>query len=299
MCVCIFVQMISTTKSRTFQSGIAFLYGFLPNLNPSKLHIEAAMDTKMCTKTTKFPCACPAITRLVDTMSTSFRQTHPEFIDNKKVRSAYKDMTDVLGVDPKEMPRGTHVYDVNMVHACHGLPLPGQGDKCIPPRALVDIAGVMNSNGMANQKNAVWKRVARIKMMPLLHDMYRRIQGLAENKTRERFVLYSGHDTTLEPLVTSLGVTNGTWPPYASRLALETYSFEHGGHKHYLLRVVFNGNDVTSRVIFCRPESNEVRLNDDGMCSFEDFEDFIQESSMKDLNTHKNYRELCAETIAV
>ena len=214
-----------------------------------------------------------------------------------QVRSAYEDMATAMQVDPKELPRGTHVYDIHMVHACHGLTLPGIGDTCTTPRALVDIASALNNNGMANQKSPIWQRITRLKMMPLLHEIYKRMEGLAENRTREKFVLYSGHDTTIEPLITTLGITDGTWPPYASRLVFETYSFNHNGHKHYLLRVLFNGEDVTARLIFCRPEGNEVKLNDDGMCSQEDFEDFIESSSMKDLKTTKNYRELCAETI--
>ena len=38
-----------------------------------------------------------------------------------------------------------------------------------------------------------------------------------------RLALYSGHDTTLLPLLISLGkdVWNGIWPPYASMMVIE------------------------------------------------------------------------------
>ncbi len=151
----------------------------------------------------------------------------------------------------------------------------------------------MNNRGQTNLRNSAWKKVARLKMLPLLNDIFTRIEGLAENRTKEKFVLYSGHDTTVSALLMALGISDGTWNPYATRVVFETYGFRHAGHKHYLLRVVVNGEDLTAKVIFCRGEENEARLNDDGMCSFEDFENFIRYDSLKDIDEDKTYAELC------
>lgn len=41
----------------------------------------------------------------------------------------------------------------------------------------------------------------------------------------------------------------------------------------------------------------QMKLNDDGMCSFDDFEKFMEYEPLKDLGTDKSYRELCAHEL--
>ncbi len=290
------VKVISTTKSRTYQSAIAFMQGFVPEVSPDQMHIVSALDNRMCTRTTDFPCACPALGPFVDAMSTNFRQTSPEHVSQKKVQDAYSDIARVMKATTKELPRSTHIMDIAMVHACHGLPLPGIYGTCIKPSSFINLHATLEKNGAKNQKNQNFNKVARLKMLPFLHDIYSNIMGLIESKTQEKFILYSGHDTTIEPLISTLGLTDGTWPPYASRFVVETYSFDHGGHKHLLLRILFNGKDVTSDVLFCKGERKEEVLNDDGLCPIDLLTEFFEEKTFKDLGIDETYQELCAET---
>ena len=48
--------------------------------------------------------------------------------------------------------------------------------------------------------------------------------------------LYSGHDTTLVPLLVGLGVYDDEWPPYTADLAFELYEDEEGKH---FIKVLF------------------------------------------------------------
>ena len=47
-----------------------------------------------------------------------------------------------------------------------------------------------------------------------------------EGKSAVKMYLYSGHDTTLLPLLHVLDVFDGKWPPFAANITLELYENE-------------------------------------------------------------------------
>ena len=59
-----------------------------------------------------------------------------------------------------------------------------------------------------------------------------------------KLYLFSGHDTTLVPLLRGVGAWSDVWPPYSSDLAFELYE-NRGEH---LVKVVYNGQVCSS---FC------------------------------------------------
>jgi hypothetical protein len=54
-----------------------------------------------------------------------------------------------------------------------------------------------------------------------LKDVYARISKVHYNTSQERVAFFSGHDTTILPLITALGNYDGIWPPYASLMRIE------------------------------------------------------------------------------
>uniref|UniRef100_A0A0G4HSG0 Uncharacterized protein n=1 Tax=Chromera velia CCMP2878 TaxID=1169474 RepID=A0A0G4HSG0_9ALVE len=66
-------------------------------------------------------------------------------------------------------------------------------------------------------------------------------------------VVFSGHDTTIGPLLDVLGLWDGKWPPYASLLLLEMY-FTTEGRK---FRLIYNGEVVTHRFKGCKDDQSE------------------------------------------
>jgi len=81
-----------------------------------------------------------------------------------------------------------------------------------------------------------------------------------------KLAIFSGHDTTLMPLLASLGprVFDGAWPPYASMIAIEMHQVNLDGTKDkqlfktdYAFRLVYNGQVITSRMDGC-PENTEL-----------------------------------------
>ena len=82
-----------------------------------------------------------------------------------------------------------------------------------------------------------------------------------EERTPPKLALFSGHDTTLMPILATLGpdVWSGTeWAPYASMILIEIYEM-HGDSKGssatfpsgYAFRLIYNGAVLTSRMEGC------------------------------------------------
>ena len=55
-------------------------------------------------------------------------------------------------------------------------------------------------------------------------------------------LIYSGHDSTLVPLLCALGLYDDTWPPYASFLTLEFVTHKENGLKY--VRATYNDQDL-------------------------------------------------------
>ena len=68
-------------------------------------------------------------------------------------------------------------------------------------------------------------RYSKLAMRPLLRIIEREMLGHGGTQ-RKKFVLHSGHDTTVLPLLAALGgdAWDGEWPPYASLVLFELYA---------------------------------------------------------------------------
>ncbi|KAH8741804.1 hypothetical protein FG386_001378 [Cryptosporidium ryanae] len=74
-----------------------------------------------------------------------------------------------------------------------------------------------------------------------------------------KFILFSGHDTTIIPTLASLKLWDNHWPPYASTFIIEIYkkSNVYRGDRDieyalpYYCRLVYNGEVVTNKIKSC------------------------------------------------
>ncbi len=292
------IKLVSTIRQRTFQSGVALLYGLVPEFDFSKLHITDALDSKMCSRTNPlYPCSCDSITRYMDVLAGTFGQTLPKFTAKKDLRKAYKQIAQALGISQKEVPRASHIMDVAIVHMCHHMKLPGSQEKCMEPSSLRTVVEAINDNGHQQAKNPVYKLVSRLRMYPLLNEMVMNIEERITTKSAARFYLYSGHDSTIDPLLTALNISDGMWPMYACRVNVELYSTKEAtvpGPKRYFIRVLYNGLDVTTKVIFCR---GKTRPEWSDMCPLQHFKDFTQDSNVVQDLKLTSYKQACIKPI--
>ncbi|XP_050077364.1 2-phosphoxylose phosphatase 1 [Anopheles maculipalpis] len=128
-------------------------------------------------------------------------------------------------------------------------------------------------------------------MRNIVAYMLRMISG-----DRVKFVLYSGHDKTIEYLIASLGVQlENPFIPYASRMAFEVYKSDKD--TQYYFRLVYNGRDVTNTIDVCESGKSlnvprGIRGGRGHLCPIENIIRFIHDDYFLSLNA-TNYKDAC------
>lgn len=109
---------------------------------------------------------------------------------------------------------------------------------------------------------------AKLSMAPLWAEIMDRINPLVNDETVDQFgriipklALFSGHDTTIMPLLATLGPDlwgDKDWAPYASMLLIEIHEMVEDGRtdrstykSSYAFRLLYNGKVLTSRIPGC------------------------------------------------
>jgi hypothetical protein len=116
---------------------------------------------------------------------------------------------------------------------------------------------------------------AKLAMQPMWSEimmkMYPHIQS--DSIGLNKLALFSGHDTTIIPLLASLGVWNDTaWPPYASMVIIELHEMNVDGNtdrkifpSKFAFRLIYNGLVITPQMESCEPDLElcnvEILLN--------------------------------------
>ena len=289
-----------TDKHRTFQSAAAFLFGLFPTYDLKTLTIEEATNNSMCTKNMAQSCHCPGIRQYMDKMSCHMQVNGLDIMNDPLTKQVYQHISETMGVGSNSLPSVSGILDMSLVQVCHQLPLPGRSDKCIEDWAVYDMNTIITQNGATQVKSALYRRVATLKMIPLLHEIASRMEAQIKGDTDIKFVLYSGHDTTIEPVAMALNFSDGHWPRYASRIVLELVSkrdkhrrrsMSSTEKKDYYIRVLYDGKVVTSLIHFCH---GQIFNKDLGLCPFELFQDFVNGGYLKQIGA-ASYAEVCTQ----
>lgn len=127
-----------------------------------------------------------------------------------------------------------------------------------------------------------------------------------------KFVLYSGHDRTIQFLLTALGIyrpdESGQLPkisyhiPFATRVAFELYKSDasNGDTSEYYFRLILNGEDITRLIEFCEGgRSLRISKNTRGakadLCPIENIIRFIHDDYFTLFNA-TNQKDACTIT---
>ncbi|XP_064611469.1 2-phosphoxylose phosphatase 1-like isoform X2 [Liolophura sinensis] len=277
----------ATEFSRTYQSAIALLYGFLPQFNLTELNIHRSSNIYFCdNQYANTQCICPAINGM--------RQSLNKQASSRKNSPVYKEVTnhiaEVYDLKRSQLLWVSAMMDVFMVQACHDIKLKCNAEgTCITQKTLEDLWAHLDQGTLADvlDPDKALERMGRVAMHPLLAEIANRMKNISvKTESMPRFVLYSGHDTTVSPLATALGIHKGKWPPYATRLVFEQYAKTVDDKVRHYVRVVYNGVDVTKDVRFCD------KYQKDGFCELKHFLKFVKHQNFEDLNV-KTYEEAC------
>ena len=273
-------------SSRTFQSAVAFMHGFAPDVDMSSLSaVEMADNNTLCMQQTGHQCACTAVrSGFVSAFSVSYGQRSSAVRD----RPAVHRIAERLGVTIDELPRLSHIFDVTMTHFCHGLAV-----SCLGALFVRDVFGAIGEVGRLAVADVHYQHLARLKVQPLLYEIAQRMKRQLHSAVSvPKFVLYSGHDSTIEPLAAAIGVSNGMWPRYASRLIFELYAprDEAVSQTAASIRVLHNGNDVTRQLSFCKDIKSDVASSS---CPLNAFLDFVNDNKFSGGPGETGYNREC------
>jgi len=129
------------------------------------------------------------------------------------------------------LPIWGSISDVLEAMMCHGFSLP----KGITHDMAVQIKAIADW-----ELNFMWKvydPYVKIGMGFFIQELLDRFTGFVNGNDPAKFVLYSAHDSSVGPIVGTLGMFDGLWPPYRSHVHFELWSNE---SKEFFVQVKYN-----------------------------------------------------------
>ena len=301
------VLIRATTRARTYKTALALLYGLLPDFQLHEIQIEASPTNAMLVNVASQQAQCQGISKHADSFAATFNQNSPAIREDEKSIRLYNHMKKVFGEGVSAMRVGD-MFDVGIVHHCHGLSSPqpiipvNPHAPCMPKWALRDTIEILQENAAVRVASPDYQRVAILRLYPLLSEIVSRMEQQANSSSQLRYVHYSGHDSTVDPLLTVLKCTDGTWPGYASRVVFELYANHQAsqrtagepvGFDQFYVRLLFNGKTVTKHLLCCQVSGRNV---DDELCPLDVFAKCIREDLLSQIG-EETFKEACDKNV--
>lgn len=291
----------TTAKSRTLQSGLALLYGFLPNFDWSKVMVRQQRSTMFCGSW----CECPARNLFLDEEQ---RRQYRLRTSNAELERTYVDMAKALGVATRTM-RAANPIDALLCHLCHGLPFPcasphlspaSVNKACLTLKHFSVIRQQQRDDEQERKEVGIYRRFAVLAAHPFLNRTAVRMERAARSNTEPVFALASAHDITMAPLLSALGLEGAGFPRFAARLVFELWKSPdskgkgtRGGVGNAYVRVLYNGEDLTFETAFCRDHD---RHSSQPLCPLGNFLSFVRRYMFSIVNA-TSYHQACHQNL--
>uniref|UniRef100_A0A8C1WA01 2-phosphoxylose phosphatase 1 n=1 Tax=Cyprinus carpio TaxID=7962 RepID=A0A8C1WA01_CYPCA len=304
----------TTGKSRTLQSGLAFLFGFLPRFDWSRLTVRQQWSTLFCGSL----CDCPARNRYLDQEQ---RRQYRQRTADTELERTYITMAKTLGVATKIL-RAANPVDALLCHFCHGLAFPCSSSRttskapdegaCLTLQHFAVIRRQQKDDELERREAGLYRRYAVLAAHPYLNrtatQMERIARGSQARKGTEEvvFALASAHDVTMAPLLSALGLEGAGFPKFAARLVFELWNGPEAKDnerksdrkrgrwlKNMFIRVLYNGEDLTFDTAFCRDHN---RHSAQPLCPLGNFLSFVRNDMFNIVNA-TSYQQACHQTV--
>jgi len=203
----------STFMKRAVQSAQAFLQGLLASvaLQDEKVSIHV-LDKK---EENLFPNSyqCPRIKELYAAARKLLADNKEEFV-MPELKAGYWNLQSPLDF--------IRLRDVIISREAHGLPpLESDDGTKLPCREVVERGHRAMSHLVLGYNEKMREESLKLSGGLLLNELLSHMKDRIQGKPSPKCYLYSGHDTTLLPLLCMLQLYNDEWPPFGSFLAIE------------------------------------------------------------------------------
>ena len=297
------VKVKSTAYSRTVQSAASLLYGlFGRRFAREKLVIDVESDkyreTHFLQHVNGEHIYCPV---LAQKLREVWGDERVRYLKRTYIENIQKEFAKIFDSDVGKIASLDRLIDILYANLCHDRDLP-KG-----PNGLVSYNLASSSFGIANQLITVkHDRIAQLQTLAIISQVIAEVAKLIDDnyaQTSSKLVLFSGHDTVISPLLSTLGIHDWRWPPYASRLVFELWNDRDGiqysaaesklfsKFDNYFIRVLYNGEDLTSKVKFC-----EGQIVENQLCPVAAFVKFVSDDRFDGSNYFERIRNLCVGT---
>ncbi|XP_062505449.1 2-phosphoxylose phosphatase 1-like isoform X3 [Corticium candelabrum] len=243
------IMLVSTVYQRTTRSALCLVSGLLGHTRFDRITTSSSVmfqDSPL--RHTRYPKKCnkkDKLWRLVYDQDT-FRLARKRW---ESVRSEVNDIVVGLGWPPVQDI--VHLFDGVVCHYCHlyaegvrDSMTPCIGRNCLPLSVAVEIIRTADLSTKLNYD----RKISVVLAQPLLASIVNEMEGWINGSMKSRFILYSGHDSTITALLSALEAFDGHRPPYASRLVFELWQRK-GQNSAHIVRVLYNGHVVQSSFI--------------------------------------------------
>ncbi|KAH9505849.1 2-phosphoxylose phosphatase 1 [Dermatophagoides farinae] len=274
------IRINTTPYPRTVQSAMAFLHGFLSEKNDA-LNVFDLMSTNFHQFSNVYFCDyhdtqkycfrnCTEMDELLKKIYKTFSYDH-----DKDFAQMIKQVEQIIVPTNVADPIGSYkrsivsIFDTLNSFICHQQRLPchqqnddddDDYDKCIAINDVELIFTFISGLGHKLMHSEDNHRISWMQSYGLLLNLIDQI------KSNEKLTIFSGHDLTIHSLATVIGFVEHNIPPYASRVIFEIYSRKSSSstttattiNNEKLIRIVYNGNDVTETFPLCNSIYNDA-----------------------------------------
>ncbi|XP_051253234.1 2-phosphoxylose phosphatase 1 isoform X1 [Dicentrarchus labrax] len=307
------VWIETTGKSRTLQSGLAFLYGLLPDFDWSKLTVRHQWSTLFCGSA----CDCPARNRYLEEEQ---RRQYRLRVSDTELERTYADMARTLGLLTRQL-RAANPIDSLLCHLCHGIsfpcvPIGDSGTRgCLTMAQFAVIRRQQLDDEVDRRRVGLYHKYAILAMYPYLNRTATKMERVARDNEAGRqpraggeevFTLSSAHDVTMAPLLSALGLEQARFPRFAARVVFELWKSppamqgqpkkkagkgekSKAKDRELFIRVLYNGEDVTFHTTFCRSHDRHASQP---LCPLKNFLSFVRRDMFSVVNA-TSYQEAC------
>ncbi|CAO3620405.1 unnamed protein product [Cunninghamella echinulata] len=215
------------------------------------------------------------------------RQMAKEF--HKTVGDMYKDQfvslsnrlkkyVDNVSLDSHPSVNG--IFDTIVAAKVHGFHLPEEfDDKLIQDLEQI----VMHEWFYGHMVSSEFRRLGLGRLMGDIRDrMVRRVDGTDKhiNEQDYKLAVYSGHDTTIAPLLIILGSYDNRWPPFGSSIIFELYKSKNrkgwfSKKEDHYVRVRFNNKVL--QLPGCAEKGKHHSNGDQSFCTLEAFKKIVED----------------------
>lgn len=204
------------------------------------------------------------------------------------------DSNDIINIDQDELQAAPLLEDIPSSPTSESV-VESIQEGCVEANHITALMSYTMRESTREAALPEYKRIGLLRAYGMIRHivsyMLRMISG-----DRTKFVLYSGHDWTMQYLTAALGIERKqTYVPYATRLGFEVYKSE--ANTDYYFRVILSGKDVTQSLGFCEG-SKSLMVNRDNrgskaaLCPIENIIRFLHEDYFTQLNV-TNFKDAC------